>query len=43
MSKKELSRLELAQAMAGSRLTQMEAAGRLKLSVLQAFGHAVHI
>lgn len=35
MSRKELSRLELVQAVAGSRLTQAEAAGRLKLSVRQ--------
>jgi len=35
MSKKELSRLEVVQAVVGSRLTQGEAAGRLKLSVRQ--------
>ncbi len=35
MSKKELSRLEVVQAVVGSRLTQAEAAGRLKLSVRQ--------
>jgi transposase len=35
MSKKELSRLELVQAVVDSRLTQREAAGRLKLSVRQ--------
>ena len=35
MSRKELSRLEVVQAVVGSRLTQMEAAGRLRLSVRQ--------
>ena len=35
MSRKELSRLEVVQAVAGSRLTQAEAAVRLKLSVRQ--------
>lgn len=35
MSKKDLSRLEVVQAVMGSRLTQAEAAGRLKLSVRQ--------
>ena len=35
MSKKELSRLEVVQAVVGLRLTQLEAAGRLKLSVRQ--------
>lgn len=35
MSRKELSRLEVVQAVLGSRLTQTEAAGRLKLSVRQ--------
>ena len=35
MSKKELLRLEVVQAVMGSRLTQAEAAGRLKLSVRQ--------
>ncbi len=35
MSKKELSRLEVVQAVVGSKLTQMEAAVRLRLSVRQ--------
>ena len=35
MSRKELSRLEVVQAVVDSRLTQAEAAGRLKLSVRQ--------